>query len=73
LYISPESRKAKNTMKRLRRSSTDRKIAGVCGGLAEYFEVDPTIVRLVVVAVALVTAVIPMLVGYLLSWMIIPR
>jgi phage shock protein C len=63
----------KNTMKRLRRSSTDRKIAGVCGGLAEYFEVDPTIVRLVVVAVALFTAVIPMLVGYLLSWMIIPR
>ena len=60
-------------MKRLSRSSTDRKIAGVCGGLAEYFEVDPTIVRLVVVAVALVTAVIPMLVGYLLSWMIIPR
>ena len=60
-------------MKRLRRSSTDKKIAGVCGGLAEYFEVDPTIVRLVVVAVALVTAVIPMLVGYLLSWMIIPR
>ena len=60
-------------MKRLRRSSTDRKIAGVCGGLAEYFEVDPTIVRLVVVGVALVTAVIPMLVGYLLSWMIIPR
>jgi phage shock protein C len=45
----------------------------VCGGLAEYFEVDPTIVRLVVVAVALVTAVIPMLVGYLLSWIIIPR
>ncbi len=60
-------------MKRLRRSSTDRKIAGVSGGLAEYFEVDPTIVRLVGVAVALVTAVIPMLVGYLLSWMIIPR
>jgi phage shock protein C len=60
-------------MKRLRRSSTDKKIAGVCGGLAEYFEVDPTIVRLVVVAVALFTAVIPMLVGYLLSWMIIPR
>ncbi len=60
-------------MKRLRRSSTDKKIAGVCGGLAEYFEVDPTIVRLVVVAVALVTAVIPMLVGYLLSWIIIPR
>lgn len=33
-------------MKRLYRSRTDRKIAGVCGGIANYFEVDPTFVRL---------------------------
>lgn len=33
-------------MKRLYRSRTDRKIAGVCGGIANYFEVDPTLVRL---------------------------
>lgn len=32
--------------KRLYRSSTNRQIAGVCGGLAEYFDIDPTIVRL---------------------------
>lgn len=31
--------------KRLRKSSTDRKIAGVCGGIAEYINIDPTIVR----------------------------
>lgn len=36
-------------MKRLYRSKKDKIIAGVCGGLAEYFEVDPTIVRLVFV------------------------
>jgi phage shock protein C len=33
--------------KRLMRSSTDKKIAGVCGGLADYFDLDPTIVRVV--------------------------
>lgn len=33
--------------KKLYRSETDKKIAGVCGGLAEYFGIDPTIVRLV--------------------------
>lgn len=32
--------------KRLYRSRTERKLAGVCGGLAEYFNIDPTIVRL---------------------------
>ena len=34
-------------MKRLYKSSTQKMIAGVCGGVAEYFEIDPTIVRLV--------------------------
>lgn len=34
-------------MKRLYKSSKDKKIAGVCGGIAEYFNIDPTIVRLI--------------------------
>ena len=34
--------------KKLYRSEKDRKIAGVCGGLAEYFGIDPTIIRLAV-------------------------
>ncbi|MBR4173631.1 MAG: PspC domain-containing protein [Clostridia bacterium] len=34
-------------MKKLHKSSVDKKIFGVCGGIAEYFEVDPTLIRLV--------------------------
>jgi phage shock protein C len=37
-------------VKRLYRSRTDRRIAGVCGGVAEYFKIDPTLVRLLFVA-----------------------
>ena len=36
--------------KKLYRSKTDRKIWGVCGGLAQYFDIDPTIVRVIAVA-----------------------
>lgn len=60
-------------MKRLHLSDTDKKIAGVCGGIAEYMETDPTIVRLVVVVLAIATAIVPALIGYVLAWMIIPR
>jgi len=59
-------------MKRLTLSATDKKIAGVCGGFAEYFNIDPTIVRIAVVVFALITALIPVSVGYLLAWIIMP-
>ena len=36
--------------KKLYRSRTDRKIWGVCGGLAKYFDIDPTVVRIIFVA-----------------------
>ena len=39
--------------KKLYKSSTDKKILGVCGGIAEYFEVDSTIIRIVAVLLAL--------------------
>lgn len=39
--------------KKLYRSQSDRKIAGVCGGIAEYFDLDSTIVRLITVALCL--------------------
>jgi phage shock protein C len=60
-------------MKRLFLSATDKKLGGVCGGIAEYMERDPTIVRLLTVVLALFTAVIPVLIGYVLAWIIIPR
>ena len=58
--------------KRLMRSATDSKIAGICGGLAVYLDADPTIIRLVLTLFVLFTGVFPGVVGYLLAWIIIP-
>jgi len=60
-------------MKRLTLSDTDRKIAGVCGGIAEYIDIDPTIVRLVTVVLGIITGIIPFFIGYILAWIIVPR
>jgi phage shock protein C len=60
-------------MKRLYLSQTDKKIAGICGGVAEYLEVDSTVVRLVSVILAVVTGFFPLLIGYLIAWLIIPK
>jgi len=60
-------------MKRLFLSTTDKKLGGVCGGIAEYMDLDPTIVRLLTVVLGLITAIIPVLIGYILAWIIIPR
>jgi phage shock protein PspC (stress-responsive transcriptional regulator) len=60
--------------RRLRRSITDRQIAGVCGGLAEYFQVDATAVRLVWVVLSIFCgAIIGGVIAYLLAWLIIPN
>jgi phage shock protein C len=58
--------------KKLYRSKTKKMIAGVCGGLADYFEIDISLVRLIFVAISLVTAVIPMLIFYVIAWIILP-
>ena len=60
-------------MKKLYRSRTDRKICGVCGGLAEYLNVDATIVRLVCVVASILTAVILGLLLYFVAALIIPE
>ena len=57
--------------KRLYKSKTDVMICGVCGGLAEYFEVDPTIVRLI--AVVLISGWGSGLLAYLVAAIIIPK
>jgi phage shock protein C len=58
---------------RLVRSRTDRRIAGVCGGLAEYFDVDPTIVRVTWVILSIIAgAVVFGIVAYVIAWFIIP-
>ena len=59
--------------RRLFRSTVDRQIGGVCGGLAEYFRVDPTIVRLVAVILAIYPgAVIFGVLAYVIAWAVIP-
>ncbi len=58
--------------KRLMRSATDLKIAGVCGGLAEYAGLDSTIVRLLWALVTFCTGIVPGLVVYLVAWVIMP-
>ena len=59
-------------MKRLYLSNTNKKIAGVCGGIGEMLDLDPTIVRLVAVVLGLATGVLPFFVGYLIAWWIVP-
>ncbi len=56
--------------KKLTRSRKDEKIAGVCGGFAEYLDVDSTLVRLVWVMLALFAGW--GVIGYLIAWIIIP-
>lgn len=60
--------------KHLTLSATDSKIAGVCGGIAEYLDVDPTIVRLIWVALSVVPGgLVGGVLAYLLAWIIIPK
>lgn len=56
--------------KRLYRSQRNQKIAGVCSGVAQYFGLDPTVVRLAFVLLALMGG--PGLVLYLIMWVLIP-
>jgi phage shock protein C len=57
--------------KRLMRSK-DAKLGGVCGGIAEYMDVDPTVVRLVWVLVTFFTGLVPGLVAYFVTWLVLP-
>ena len=57
--------------KRLYRSTKERMIAGVCGGLAEYFNIDPTLVRLLFVFAALAGG--PGLLAYLIMMIVVPE
>ena len=57
--------------KKLYRSEKDYKIAGVCGGIAEYFDVDSTLVRLLTVIFVLLGGA--GVVVYIIAWIIIPK
>ena len=64
---------ARRGYKRLLRSSVDHKIAGVCGGIAEYLEIDSTIVRLAWLVLLFVPVpLVPAIVAYLVAWLVMP-
>lgn len=59
-------------MKKLYRSS-DRIVAGVCGGIAEYFDIDPTLIRVAYVVLSLFSAAFPGLLLYIILMILIPN
>jgi phage shock protein C len=59
--------------KKLYRSYSQKMLGGVCGGLAEYLDIDVSIVRLLWVGVSLVTAVLPMTFFYIIAWIVVPQ
>ncbi len=54
------------------RSTDDRVLAGVCGGLAEYLDLDPTLVRVLAVVIVLLTGGVGLL-AYVLLWLLAPE
>ncbi len=58
--------------KKLFRSEKNKMIGGVCAGLADYFDIDSSLVRLIFVALTMITAIFPMLVFYIIAWIVIP-
>jgi len=59
--------------KRLKRSLNDKMVAGVCGGIAIYTNVDSTIIRLIFAFATIFTAVFPGVLIYLILWIIVPK
>ena len=62
-----------DTKKKLYRSTSDRVIAGLAGGLADYFGIDSTVVRLAMVVLAVLSGGGPMILVYIIAWLIIPK
>ncbi len=60
------------SMKQIYRSKTNKKLFGICGGIGEAYNVDPTLIRIIVVFLALATGLLPMAVTYILARFIMP-
>lgn len=60
-------------MKRLYLSTTDKKISGVCGGIAEYLGADPTVIRLLWLVVTVLTGVVPGILAYIIAAIVMPK
>jgi phage shock protein C len=73
-YAQTPPLQAERGAKQLQRSWRDRKWAGVCGGLGEYLDVDPTVVRIIWVVLSIVPgSIIGGLIVYLIAWAVMPE
>jgi phage shock protein C len=59
-------------MGKLVKSTNNRKIAGVCGGIAEYFGIDPTVVRVAYVLLSVLSAAFPGIILYIILAIVLP-
>lgn len=60
-------------MKRLYKSTENRVISGVLGGAGEYFEIDPTVLRLGYIAISAMTGFMPGVVAYVIASLVVPE
>ena len=67
------SQTTKNMNKKLYRSIANKKLSGVCGGIAEYFNLDPTIIRILWVVLTLFSAAFPGVLAYIICALIMPQ
>ncbi len=59
--------------KKLKKSKTDKIIFGIIGGMAEYFQMDSTLLRIVFLVIASLSGFVPGMVAYFLSFFIVPN
>ena len=60
-------------MKKRLTKSADKMLAGVCGGIADYYDIDSTLVRIGFVLIAFMTAVVPVVVLYIIMSWVMPK
>ena len=58
--------------RKLTRTSWDRKLGGVCGGFAQYFDVDVAVLRILAFALIVLTGIFPGVLIYAFAWMVMP-
>ena len=59
--------------KKLYRSEEDKVLAGLLGGMGDYFDIDPTILRLAYVLIVFLTGIVPGLVVYFIAVIVVPK
>lgn len=62
-----------NQQKKLYRSESNKTIAGICGGIGEYFEIDPVIIRLFWLVLTIFSGILPGLIAYFFAILLVPK